>query len=291
MGDSIQVEGGTQADYVKQARSRGEDDGFRKIRLIITWTIGILLFIAVIAYASVRGTLAYKHTPAIQQNFQYRPSVNFPAVTICPLTSPAIITNVECVKETAGMDIGDCSSTIRQVIGVIQGISHYCLTYNDPRDGSAPLSSQNLNDFMEIQANIDSSSILEGEAVGAIILIHDQGTQPILLEESTFVANVGQKTAAFISVNEIHFINGTVYRDYLAVSSSSDTKENANLAYGSIAAIEFSYTQQGVNINQEYYVYTPDNWIGEVGGFACLLWFLHWAVTNIILLIVRKVRR
>lgn len=43
-------------------------------------------------------------------------------------------------------------------------------------------------------------------------------------------------------------------------------------------------------MHQQYVAYNKDMWIGEVGGFTCLLTFLHMAVVWILMFIYRRVR-
>jgi len=264
-------------------------DPNQRIETAIKWILGVLLFIVVIIYAGIRGTLAYNHQPALLVNFQQRASVNFPAVTICPM-EPTTLSLVECVKETGSNDVADCSSTQYFRMFSLEGMQYGCLTFNDPQDGSKPLASNSYADELEIQVRVNISLVPVGEGSGVLVILHDQMTEPELEEESSFIANVGEMTETFLRLDEIHYINGTVENDFKSFPSGSELREDIQGSLNNLAAVALYYTQQGAFVNQEYYVYTPDNWIGEVGGLTCLLWFLHWFVTSVIILAVRKMK-
>jgi len=286
--DSIQVEGGvTQQEYY--INRFGENPTVRKIRLGIKWSIGLILFLSVVIFAGFRGVIAYNNQSVTLIQFEQRSSVNFPAVTICPM-EPSNLSLVECVKETGSNDVVDCSSSKYSRIFPLEGSFFQCLTFNDPQDGSQPIFSESLADEFEIQIMINSSQVPIGEAIGVLVMLHDQGSEPLLEEESSFVSTIGELTEVWISLNNIHYINGSTENDFKASTSAADLREDTPGSFQNLIAVAMSFTQQGVFINQEYYVYTPNNWIGEIGGFVCLLWFLHWVVTNILLFIILKVK-
>jgi hypothetical protein len=75
------------------------------------------------------------------------------------------------------------------------------------------------------------------------------------------------------------------------VASAANAKEIVVGENANIIDIDFVFPRQEVIVNAEYYNYAPNNWIGEVGGLAFLLWFLHWTVTAIILFVISRIRR
>jgi len=278
-----------QEDYRKESIIDLEDASFKRIRIGITWGIGLILFVTVIIYAGIRGQYAYNHNPALQINFQSRSTVKFPAVTVCPI-EPSVLSVVECVKETGPNDVFDCSSTVYVRSFSLEGSMISCLTFNDPQDGSQVVMSNSLSDELEIQVSINNTQGPVGEPTGILVIMHDQGVLPELEEESSFVATLGELTETWLSLNEIHYLSGVIENDFKGAASAALIKENSLNVYSNLIAVALSYTQQGVYVNQEYYVYTPDNWIGEVGGLTCLLYFLHWVVTGTLLFAIGKIR-
>jgi len=284
--ETIQVPGGTQEEYVRHAQSR-KDAGLDKISLVLRWVSGIIIFIAVIIAAGIRGYSAYHHSPAIQVNFQARPSIPFPAVTVCPL-SPSTLTIIECIKETANNIAGDCSASVYTQTYNVDGVTFTCLEVNDQ---TTPLASNSVNDLMEIEVSINTSAIIQGEPIGVFVILHQQGVQPEVEVESSFVASGGQFTQVIMALDEVHFVNGGQENDYVSSTSSAIVQETISGTYANIAAIAFGFTAQGAFINQEYYVYTVNTWIGEIGGLAFLLYMLHWAFCGILLLIYGRLKR
>jgi len=83
-------------------------------------------------------------------------------------------------------------------------------------------------------------------------------------------------------------LNGTKQNLY-RVSTSSGSIVDKNQIF--IMDIDFWFNPMGVYINKQYRPYTPNMWIGEVGGFACLFTFLHLAAVFIIMFIFKKVKQ
>jgi len=290
MGDSIQVPGGTQEEYVRHAQAR-KDAGLERISTILKWTAGIVLFMAVLIAAGIRGYYAYNHLPATQVDFNLRNSVPYPAVTLCPLR-PSSLVLVECVKLTSYLDTGDCTATSFIRPYLYNGYIANCYVLNDPQDGSTPMSSTSVMDVLHIEVSfVNTSDIIEGDPIGVYVLLHPQMTTPSFEIDSTFEAGAGQWTQAWILLNEVHSINGNIVNDYQSSSSSMPAKENTYGTYANIVSIGIAFTVPGVFVNQEYYTYTPDNWIGEVGGLAFLLYMLHWVFTESLLWVLARLRK
>jgi len=261
-----------------------------KIRLVVTWSIGLILFITVVAYAGVRGQNAYNQSPSLEIVTQQRTAINFPAVTACPIV-PARLVQMECIKEMGTTMVADCSSTVYQRPFQIEGAIHQCLTFNDPQDGTPVFTSSSSADEFAIKIAINVSDIPQGEPIGVLIIVHEQQTAPILEEEASFLANVGEITQGWLQLSEFHRINGLQELDFKVVASAANAKEIVVGENANIVDIDFVFPRQEVIVNTEYYNYIPDNWIGEVGGLAFLLWFLHWSVTAIILFVISRIRK
>jgi len=275
MEESIEV----QDDYRRPLSQT--DLKVARIRRISSIFIGVLLFIVVIIYAGVRGGLAYKNEYGIFIRFDVE-QVAFPAVTICPLV-PTHLKALLCVKETALVAEADCLSTVYEKQFVIEGLTHNCLTFNDPQDGSKPLMSDTTNDELAVRVFINSSDVTPDEAIGALCLLHVQGRDPVLSQEGSFVSDIGKLTEVWLRLDVLEDQAGNHLDSWYTASHSAVTYKEVNPGDSlSVMDIDFQFAKQGAYDNIQFTVYTPDNWIGEVGGFTCLLWFLHWAVVNII---------
>lgn len=121
--------------------------------------------------------------------------------------------------------------------------------------------------------------------LGATVLVHTSGSAPTLSEESTFMAEVGHVTMVWLTLHNLTEIDGTNEVEfavhYSAAPVNTPTQDN-------VIDVDFVFAKQGYWTETEYYIYTPDQWIGEVGGFACLMMFLHRAVMFIIMFIAKK---
>jgi len=285
--DSIQVDEPQQ--YLSK-QQQNEDRFTAQFRKGLSWSVGIILFIVVVVYAGVRGNQAYNHDPVVVTTFATRSSILFPAVTVCPVV-PAGLTAIECAKEVTIQVTDNCLSMVYSRDFTIEGQTHVCLTFNDPQNNSLPFSSESVDDELAIQVLVNSTNVPNGEPIGVLVMVHSQGVDPIIEDDSSFIANVGEVTESWLRYEENILINGQQGdKDYLTTVSAANKKGDASHVYVNIADVDFSFTLQGAFINTQYYAYTPDNWLGEVGGLACLLWFLHWAFCGIIVFIFNRIR-
>jgi len=289
--ESIQVEGGTQQDFKKQQNAT-DDASFTKIRLIITWGIGLILLLAVLIYAGIRGNATYNMQPSYQVSFQPRSVVKFPAVTVCGM-EPWVwdFGVIQCAKITLGQFTGDCTQNTYTQFFQIEGNQYKCITFNDPlNSGGSVMLAANVADSLNLILFMNSSGVQVGEGIGVAVMLHDQSSAPNFEQESTFISTIGQISEVIIDLNEIHTLDGSIYNNWTSSSYNAFLREDSNLDYQNLVSMTIFYANQGVYINQQYLVYTTNNWLGEVGGIACLLWFLHWLVTGILLLLVARVK-
>jgi len=251
---------------------------------LLSWTIGIILFITTVIYAGVRGAAAYHHSPAIQSNFIDDSKINFPAITVCPLEPGVPIIPIECTTETKQVEVSDCLSTVTTKQVTLEGILYDCVTFNEPQDSSKIISATSTEDEIVIEAYINASLVVED--LGAFVIIHDQGVDPEIEEDNTFVADVGKVMEIFLRKTTVYYYNGTKEDDWTAPQISSGSLKNYN---NSAIDIDLSFTRLGHYDNREYYIYDTHLWMGEVGGLACLLLFLHGAVVYIVMEIATAV--
>jgi len=256
-----------------------------RIHRLASLVIGAILFIAVVAYAGARGHFAYVHKPSFDQTFQPQGTVNFPAITLCPLWNVPI-QPIQCIKETSLVKVADCLSTVHSRQITLEGITLTCITFNE---ASPILYSNSLSDELAIRVFINSSLIPPDEGKGALVMLHAPGVDPALEVDSSFVAAAGELTEVWIRKVTITSTTGATEDDYLSTASAADYVPTGPQDFNDVLDIDFAYTEQGVYFQQQYYAYTPNNWIGEVGGFACLMLFLHKAVCYVIGAIAQKV--
>jgi len=217
-------------------------------------------------------------------------SVNFPAVSLCPLF-PMQMVPVECVKEIASVETDDCLPYVYSILYNLEGSAHTCYTFNDPAQfGKSPYYANTLDNELTIGAFLNQSLVPEGEPIGVIVMIHPQGTPPTIEETSSFVANIDTTMEVWIQCHNYTLINGTSFTDYVA--SASGAKLNPEPDEPSVVDIDIVFTGSiGVYQHSEYYSYTPNNWIGEVGGLACLLLILHGVFVYLVMLAIAPIYR
>jgi len=256
-----------------------------KINNVLTWTVGFILLIVVIIYASVRGKSAYHHMSNSQTNLIASSKVNFPAVTLCPLEStPLLMVPKECLYESSQVESTSCLPWVKGQSFNFEGVYYNCFTFNDPPNPANILASTSLNDELVIQLYVNKTLIVE--ELGALCMIHDQGVIPELETHSAFLVDVGKVTDIWMRKDVLTEINGVVEVDWSATISTLTLIEPLPEIPSTLIDLDFAMEEQGYYQVKEYYVYTTNNWIGEVGGLACLLMFLHQSFCFIVMTIV-----
>jgi len=270
--------------------SRFEDrPKLQRIERILAWTTGVILLLVGLIYAGVRGHYAFVHKPAVQTYFQDQASVPFPAVTFCPLFEGVPpLQLLECVRETGPVEDTDCRSTAYYRNFIIETEQHYCLTINDPQNGGSPIAATSVDDEMGTIISINSSLVPAGEPIGAIVMLHDQGTNPYIEPQNAFIIDVGKLTDIWVRKDQYTALNGTVTVFWTAYTSVASIQP-ASAGAPNTMDMDFVFPKLGTYMNQEYYIYTQDNWIGEVGGLCALLLFLHAAFNFLVMLILSRV--
>jgi len=263
-----------------------------RISRILTWTVGVILFIAVLAYAIERGYNAYHHLPATITSYvpQTGTPLNYPTVTVCPLEPQCQIVPLECVKETNQIETTSCLNGAYTSTFNFEGVTVNCYTFNDNSNSATVVTSSTTGDEFAISFFINPNSVIED--YGALVMLHPQGMPPELETESSFIVDKDSVTEVWVRYDVFHNIDGSTSVDWTAAHSTSSLKIVANdtdFQYsGGLIDVDFVFTSQGYYVNQEYYVYNHNNWTGEVGGLAALLLFLHGAFCYIVMLIISK---
>lgn len=228
-----------------------------------------------------RGKYAYDHLPIEGESFVSTDKVLFPVITICPTNFQYPLTPIECVKQTAleriqTRDVCKNSIYARQVN--IRGITYPCFTVNDPKGKFVvpypPLTSSSVADQIRIEIFSNTSAMQPNTRVGAFVILHTNTTSPNITRDNSFIADSGKSTFGLMKRIIHKYLSGAT-NDTFVVETSV-----ATLLGGSIDNIEviLSYNEEGIFVSTEYYEYTIYNWGGEVGGFACLMLYLHWTI-------------
>jgi len=267
----------------------------QRINNVFSVVVMIILFLVVLLYAGFRGYRAYNHDAASITRFVTQQSVPYPAVTICPLVNVPI-TVLECLRETATVEVQNCTAPAYPKTYLIEGINHNCYTFNDPQNGvGTVLAANTSNDELTIVVQINITLVPPGEQVGCLIMVHEQGDDPELEKENSIIASAGAVTEIWLQRYQYTAINHSQDIEFMATAYGSAVVPEVGENVAAIVDLDFVYTEQGTYQVTDYYPYTPDQWIGEVGGFACLMIFLHQAfvfgVMSIISLIIREDRR
>jgi hypothetical protein len=252
-----------------------------RVENVLSIILTLLLFCAVIIYAGFRGYHAYHHLPATQSNFMPMAQVPYPAVTFCPESLPLL--HNSCIIERSGITVGKCDSTMTIIHHVVEGINQTCFKYNS----LGTVMSTGDHDELAVKISLDTSKgwgTIE-PIVGALLFIHDPNVVPELQQESTFMVDAGHVTTVFLSANYLTYMNGTKEVDWIATHSAASV---ADPTMNTTFDVDFMIIAAGVNNVTQYYVYTVDQWIGEVGGFASLMLFLHRTVLWIIMFFVNR---
>jgi len=252
-----------------------EKPKLKRIEGVTSIVIAILLFIVVLLYAGFRGYNAYNHDPATQENFIKVNSIVFPAITVCPLVNVPIAP-LECMREISNQEVEDCLSTVYTRTYNIEGTDHLCLTFNDPQSSSGSvMSASSVNDELAVIVYINSTAVPPGEQIGAIVFVHPQGSDPELEVEETFITETGVVTEVWLQQNHRIYANKSEEYDYLVRSYAGVLKPEPGEDVLTIVDMDFVYPRIEILQHREYFVYSVDVWIGEVGGVAFLLFFLH----------------
>jgi len=255
-----------------------------KLYTIISWTVGCILFLTCLIYAGERGYYAYHHLPAEQTNFQSSNQVNYPAITICPLEPFTPIISFECVHETRGIVDFNCSSFVHTDAVQFEGRNMSCFTFNDPSSSSSNIVYANsTNEELAISVIINATNAVE--VIGGLVILHEQGVAPALSTGNSFLADVGELKEVYLSKYIEELIDDSTVIYWTGTASSASLKEAGSIS-SIVISIDFIFDTLGVYNVEEYYTYEVDNWIGEVGGLAALLLFLHGAFVLIVMEII-----
>jgi len=149
------------------------------------------------------------------------------------------------------------------------------------------MQSNSIQDLLELRLFINASLIPAGEPQGLFVMLHPQGEDPQIELSTSFVAGLGDLTQVWIEKEQVTQINGTSFVMFQA--TAGNVPKQGSGFENNVLEILIAYTQQGYTQTNEFYAYSKDNWIGEVGGFAALMLFLHGTLVFLVMSIVGRI--
>jgi len=262
------------------ATSKYNNPRLDKIDNILTYSLGAIVVIIMVIYAGVRGTNINTKMSTVQSTLISTPKIIFPAVTLCPLENVAF-TPLECLYESKQVESTNCLSSVKAAQFKFEGVTYNCFTFNDPADATTRIQSTSLDDELVIQLSIDKNAIVE--ELGALCMVHEQGQVPELESHSAFLVDVGKVTDVWVRKEIVTELNGVVEVDWSSKFSTLTLKEPPPEDPSVLIDLDFTFEEQGYYKTKQIHVYTSNNWVGEVGGLAFLLYCLHQATVFVVM--------
>jgi len=178
----------------------------------------------------------------------------------------------------------NCSSFVHTDTVQFEGRNMSCFTFNDPSSSSSNIVYANsTNEELAISVIINATNAVE--VIGGLVILHEQGVAPALSTGNSFLADVGELKEVYLSKYIEELIDDSTVIYWTGTASSASLKEAGSIS-SIVISIDFIFDTLGVYNVEEYYTYEVDNWIGEVGGLAALLLFLHGAFVLIVMEII-----
>ncbi|KAJ3052982.1 hypothetical protein HK097_005291 [Rhizophlyctis rosea] len=259
-------------------------------------TIGTLFFIIMLFYAGFRGHRVVTQLPAtfrttqapkslptdfLRQMFPSKiPSATyeFPSLTICPGNSGPKVEIVGChLDGTARTDPCDPKGQYPRFY-TFEGESLNCTAVNEwPGEIKSAGSNQEV---LRVAGNLIGTR--EGNPQGVLVAAHPasvDNAQPVVDYENFFAVSALHLTE--VSARKVYSIDmkNNVRLDYEVKASPIRMKFNESGYWDETAklpfTIEFRYPKLEVTYQKEFLVLDMNNWLGEVGGVACLLYLLQ----------------
>jgi len=262
-------------------------DSGRKVKLVFSFILFVLLLIAVILYAGLRSYYAFHHQPATLTVFEDRETIKYPAATICPISRNPITPEL-CKLEYQQSTRANCMWAVKAHYVYFDGVNRTCSTFN--YDGSLVSKSPDDEFIVRVQVNSSAVNHTESYRLGALVFVHPFDKDPLLTPASSFIVDVSKLTNVWLRLNKMKYFNGSTETSFVAykVSPATLVSDEAD----SIIELNFIIPESGEFVTTEYYPYSANNWIGEVGGFACLMLFIYYALTMLVhMILMRKSRK
>lgn len=208
--------------------------------------------------------------------------IDFPAVTICPLTSdlPAL-TNPRLLWGNFTNGFSESVTEKYTTTLVYRGRTLTCTQLNNQpgvfEEARGPHYALIIRASQDPDASAASTSWNQSSPyplTGILGVVHVHGQEPELDNGAIFYAPLGESVQ--VSVSKYIQLNygGRELRSYFQAIPSPVS----NFGFPNTSQMILSYNQYGIYYVKPYHVYRAWDWIGEVGGAAALLYFLQHAI-------------
>jgi len=168
------------------------------------------------------------------------------------------------VFEQGATVVSNCLSQVIHFSMVIEGTTLACLQYNNVP--ASPFLATSSSSELGTRTLVDFSRVPLGEPLGVYVIVHQQGVAPPFTWNNVFIGDPGDVTLALLQNTTLVYANG-----------SSVVNFGVSISKAATAANDTAST------NSQVPIYIQHEWIGEVGGLAALLYFLHQTIMWIVL--------
>jgi hypothetical protein len=203
-------------------------------------------------------------------------TIQFPAVTICPLSPsglPILQNEFWMIRTFPDTDVAPAQPLVQTKYYEYRGASVPCLQYNfDSSNYNTATSSRSA---MVIRFNQDLTGVTDPFLMtGAVGILHDQAADPEFQDPPMFYAPLGQTTQVSILNYYVRNTKREPTNQYF-VAIPAIVSNHVSGSSQNTSQVILAYNQWGYYLQSQYHVYTAWDWIGEVGGAAALLFFLQ----------------
>ncbi|KAI8593532.1 hypothetical protein BDZ88DRAFT_486230 [Geranomyces variabilis] len=270
--------------------------------------VGTLFFGIMIIYAGVRGHKVVTQLPATYRTTQAprtishalldrffpasqipTPTYEFPALTFCPTDAQTTLAVVSCFREsTATKDVCAPSGQYRRNM-TIEGADVACVTIND--SPGAVLAATSTDDILEVTVSVLGTA--DGSPEGATVVTHPQlgGADRSLDSQWGFdnVFGASAYTATEIVGKKLYTIDANgAWKETFEIKASSMRLKIDTTQLKPFVRVEFRYPKLEATYEKSFLVLDMNNWLGEVGGVAALLFFLLRAFSAVTAFLLKR---
>ncbi|KAJ3297422.1 hypothetical protein HDU79_003769 [Rhizoclosmatium sp. JEL0117] len=295
------------ADSNRIFNSRGQ-----RIYDAISGLLGTFFFLLMLIYAGFRGHKVVTQLPATYRTTQTpnlipidyfddlfpsavpSASFEFPVVTMCADDPAASVAVANCVKKTTATDIKCDKAGMFAGNLQVEGDSLSCVSVNQAPGNL--LIANDQDEYMYLQVNVTGTRANKND--GILTFLSDQnnatfGNQFNITFDNYFTAatyttaEVAIRKVITIDLDGNYQINFESKVSYLGLN----TRRTWNSSAASPVNLEIRYPALQVVYEKAFLPLDMFNWLGEVGGVASLLFFIHSTVIYIVPLVLLRFDR
>jgi len=255
----------------------------RQAAMCFSLFMTLVFFLAVAGFAGVRANDAANSPAAMVMTSTPVSSMALPALTVCPMFPQSVINATECVFEQGATVVSNCLSQVIHFSMVIEGTTLACLQYNNVP--ASPFLATSSSSELGTRTLVDFSRVPLGEPLGVYVIVHQQGVAPPFTWNNVFIGDPGDVTLALLQNTTLVYANGSSVVNFGVSISKAATAANDTASLNTVD-IDVIYPQMIAFTNSQVPIYIQHEWIGEVGGLAALLYFLHQTIMWIVLVVL-----